>query len=290
MDVISSYKKSEYTVTIEDITVRMLVNYLNQGENHTTTLLTLHSHLYAEIFVCLQGELHIQTEDSVIRLFKGDTAIIPANISHKKIDSSDVENWCAVGFFVVKKSGKSFSNLYKNLRPLYEGENPIVFRNVPKLCERIFELHNPLYEKSSYLPALELVSILSNFTILKPHKNYSDIEPKTRMPDIYRMAWFEDLIANRYYEPLTTSKVADMLHISSRHLSRIIKARYGKTFHEVLIKVRLENAAKLLTSTDSSVNNIIKKVGYNKSSLFYKDFKEHFNISPLEYRKNHSDN
>ena len=104
------------------------------------------------------------------------------------------------------------------------------------------------------------------------------------MPDIYRMSWFEDFIANRFYEPLTTSKLANALNISTRQLSRIIKSRFNMTFHEVLTEKRLEYATDRLVTTNRSVASILQEVGYTKSSLFYRDFSKKYNMTPTEYR------
>ena len=277
--------KHEYNAAVEDITIRLLVN---DGYNPFPDDINIipHTHLYTELFVCLSGEISIQTDSGVVRLSKGDAAIVPANISHSKIKNKNSEVWHAVGFMITKKPGNTKANLYKKLKTIYEITEPLVFQNVPEVGERIAQLHKPIYKDGEYLPALELTCILLKLSTMQMAANLSEGKSLTRMPDIYRMAWFEDLIANRYYEPLTTGKLADTLHISPRHLSRIIKEQYGMTFHEILTKKRIEIAAKLLTETKDSVNGILKQVGYTKSSCFYKDFSARYNMTPTEYRNN----
>ena len=157
----------------------------------------------------------------------------------------------------------------------------MLFRSIAK---RVAALHPTKYTADDCLPAIEIVCILSTLATIGSVNSAEKTAPQSRMPDIYRMAWLEDLIANCYYEPLTTSSLANMLHISTRHLSRIIKEQYGMTFHEILTKKRLDTAAALLTTTDDSVNTILKKVGYSNSSSFYKDFAAKFGVTPSEYR------
>lgn len=281
--------KIEYNVTVENVFVRLIVNKEKDDVSPDAAIPTLHSHLYTELFVCLSGEISIQTDAGIIRLFKGDAAIVPTSMPHYKIYTDNSEKWYSVGFSVVKRPGRSYSNLHKKLRYLYEKGETLIFRNVPELCERIAMLHTTLYKEGDCLPALELVCILSRLAT-ENKKNYSDNAPQKRMPDIYRIAWLEDLISAHSHEPLTTSKVADMLHISSRQLSRIVKSRYGMTFHEILIKKRIDKATRLLVTTDRPVNKIIEEVGYSKSSLFYKDFSAQFGITPTEYRNKFSEN
>ena len=133
-----------------------------------------------------------------------------------------------------------------------------------------------------------MVCALLKLAEKKPNTKLLVTTNQVRLPDIYRIAWFDEIIQNRFYEPLTITKLAESLHISSRQLSRIIKAQYGTTFHNILKKKRLANASKLLTTSLLTVNEILREVGYNKSSAFYKDFFEEFNMTPTEYRKKFS--
>ncbi len=276
--------KHEYNAAVENVFIRLLINSVYNSSNEDEVKLS-HTHLYNELFVCTANELSIKTDLGIITLSKGDAAIIPANIPHNKINCEVLSGWRAVGFFITKKSGAEYSNLHKKLKPLYKAQKPIVFRNVTEICERIDRLHKIAYNEDDPLPAIEIACILSRLAVIENQNNLRDENPETHIPDIYRLAWFEDLIANCYYEPLTTGKVANMLHISTRHLSRIIKEQYGTTFHKFLIKKRLDAASELLLSTDNSVNVIMRKVGYTNSSLFYKDFSARYGTTPTAYRE-----
>ena len=282
--------KNEYSISVENVFVNLLVNKTKlQPIAHESSLVS-HTHMFSELFFCLNGIIDIKTPTGVIQLSKGDIAIAPANLSHHIISAGGPDDWYAIGFFITKKSGNKLFDLYKKLRPLYECTEIHVFHNLLELCQTAAELCKPIYEANSYLPALEFVGILSKLAILKPLTELPTSKEQTYMPDIYRMSWFEDLIANRYYEPLTTSLVAEMLHISPRHLSRIIKNRYGKTFHQVLSEKRLNFAANILLTTNRSANSIASEVGYAKNSSFYKDFLSYFGVTPAEYRKCYSEN
>lgn len=275
--------KREYTLSVENIALNLLTN-MPTNELFSSPSISNHTHTYNELFVCHSGELYIETKEETILLNKGDAAIIPANLSHHKIDN-DYEDWDSVGFSVVKKSGACRNDLYNRLKPLCEEEKITIFRNVPEICKKVAELHEVLPEAIGYLPAVEFVSVLSRLAIIKPETSRNVSVSQIYTPDVYRTAWLEDFIHGSFNQPLTISKVAAMLNISSRQLSRIVKERYGKTFHQVLTEVRLDIAAKLLCTTDYSVSKILKDVGYTKNSLFYRDFGAQFSMTPTEYRK-----
>ncbi|MPN52480.1 Melibiose operon regulatory protein [bioreactor metagenome] len=52
--------------------------------------------------------------------------------------------------------------------------------------------------------------------------------------------------------------------------------------------VRINHASKLLLTTNSSIEEIAEKVGYNSSCYFYRTFKKYKNISPAKYKKQFS--
>lgn len=52
-----------------------------------------------------------------------------------------------------------------------------------------------------------------------------------------------------------------------------------------LTSIRMEEAIKLLRTTDLKTYEIGEKVGYNNVRRFVDAFKQIYNVSPMEYRK-----
>ncbi len=73
--------------------------------------------------------------------------------------------------------------------------------------------------------------------------------------------------------------------ISETSLKTYFKAVYGESLPAFIKNLRLETAADMLIQTKQSVNDIANSVGYLSQSKFASAFKEHFNLTPLEYRK-----
>ncbi|MBQ9768704.1 MAG: AraC family transcriptional regulator [Clostridia bacterium] len=276
--------KNEYDLKVENVSVKLLVNRNKNSYASEAVSGVSHSHLYNELFVCHSGEIDIMTDEGIITLSKDDAAIVPPNMTHHKINTSEEDNWDSVGFTVIQKSVSCNINLYNKLKPICEDGKVAVFKGVPEICRQVKEMHRPLPERIEYLPTLELVSVLSKLSALKPKSLISENKIDLRTPDVYRMAWFEDIVHTKFCEPLTVGMVAEMLNISPRQLSRILKQRYGSTFHRILSGIRLESAANLLISTDHSVQTVLSNVGYTNSTLFYKEFSAKFGMTPTEYR------
>lgn len=79
--------------------------------------------------------------------------------------------------------------------------------------------------------------------------------------------------------------VAEALHVSSAHLSRMFKEQKGITMSEYLKLYRVGLAKQLLTETSDSVEKIISLLGYYDASSFIKMFKATEGVTPGEYRK-----
>lgn len=95
------------------------------------------------------------------------------------------------------------------------------------------------------------------------------------------LAWLEA----RYTEPLSLNKIANELHLSPYHISHRFKEWVGMTLSDYLNERRLQEAVKLLTTTNNTVAQIGETIGLENCSYFCKIFKNKFGLSPHQYRK-----
>ncbi|MBU5668395.1 AraC family transcriptional regulator [Peptoniphilus sp. MSJ-1] len=92
---------------------------------------------------------------------------------------------------------------------------------------------------------------------------------------------------NKYYgKEITLDEISLVAGYSKSHFSRMFKKYMGINFSKYLIDVRLENAAKLIKNSDEGIVDISNEVGFNDYSYFSKIFKEHYKMSPKNYREN----
>ncbi len=73
--------------------------------------------------------------------------------------------------------------------------------------------------------------------------------------------------------------------IGRTRLGTKIKAITGVTLNDFIIQTRLRKCAFLLEKTDLTIAEISWKVGFSSPSYMGKNFKEHFGVTPLQYRK-----
>jgi len=91
-------------------------------------------------------------------------------------------------------------------------------------------------------------------------------------------------IDNFYSQDLCLSELAKRFYISKDYLSHVFKMETGFSPIKYLILRRIEEAKKLLSSTELSVNEISSAVGYEDSNYFSVIFKKFTGFSPVKYR------
>ena len=84
---------------------------------------------------------------------------------------------------------------------------------------------------------------------------------------------------------LSLEHLAKQFGVDEKNISRYIKKYTGITFHKYLTEFRIEEAKKLLITTDMSVEQIYNKVGYVSRTTFMRAFNSVEKITPSEYRK-----
>jgi YesN/AraC family two-component response regulator len=81
--------------------------------------------------------------------------------------------------------------------------------------------------------------------------------------------------------------VATHLNRSASHVSRRFKEDAGEGFFEHLLRARMEYAARLLSDARIHTYEVAARVGYSNPKNFARAFRQHYQMSPREYRDHH---
>ena len=91
-------------------------------------------------------------------------------------------------------------------------------------------------------------------------------------------------IDKHYAEHIDLSNIADEACFSKFHFIRLFREVYGKTPHNYLTQVRVDNA-QLLLSKNIPVSEVSFLVGFDSSTSFAAIFKKHAGMSPSIYQR-----
>jgi AraC-like DNA-binding protein len=115
-------------------------------------------------------------------------------------------------------------------------------------------------------------------------------------------AWHQTLVETyRPLQPLLAAKADDprlsliiphrvknfaaQVGYSPSYLTRIVSKTWRQTPGRVLRRIRLEEAARLLSNTDDTIGSIGTKIGYASIPAFITAFKNKYGTTPMAYRR-----
>ena len=160
---------------------------------------------------------------------------------------------------------------------------PVVnIQNADQFSGNIFEI---IKQQSKYSAESELLSsglIMQLLTELL-RSAASGLSPITAMPE-YLQNVVNDIDKN-FAENISLDDLSKKYLVSKYHLSHEFKKHVGISIHEYQIRLRINLAKALLTSSSLPVGDISRKVGIDHVSHFISLFKQRVNDTPLSYRK-----
>jgi AraC-like DNA-binding protein len=94
-------------------------------------------------------------------------------------------------------------------------------------------------------------------------------------------------IERHYASPLTVPRLARMANLCTEALARSFKRYQGETIWRYIVKVRVREAAHLLTHTDTTIEKIAERTGFPNRAYLSRVFKQMTGESPAQFRRRH---
>ncbi len=264
---------------VDILNTEIQFNYMASCPNKRYTVNHIHSNL----------ELHYITEGSTlytlnfrekIEVYPGEWLLIGNDVLHEE-HILTASGGYALGFSLSSVDADSPISVLQNMH-YYKGKDD------PKIRELLDEIHVEFIEKRTgyetcckNLFSVLLVHICRDIIQQDQFKTRKEI----KQAGTYILI---DAFFNRVFgyegRDLKIEELADQLHVSPRHINRILLDYYGVTFHEKLTATRIKFAEYLLTTTDRSIDEISALCGMTSACLF-ENFKKINHITPAKYRK-----
>ena len=94
----------------------------------------------------------------------------------------------------------------------------------------------------------------------------------------------EDYVCAHLADDLTLGELAELLDMSVRHLSRMVRHAKGKSVHRWVAELRVAEAQRLLSERIFRLGEIAGRVSFGGARTFSKAFRIASGFSPTEYR------
>ncbi len=125
-----------------------------------------------------------------------------------------------------------------------------------------------------------ITQILTDLAGMQPH-------PEEEQDMSAAVTTAKHYIETHYHKKVTLEEIAQACLLSPYHLSRLFKAQLGDSPHAFLNHVRIENAKRLLLTTQLSVQDICFRVGFSNPNILIRSFKNAVGMTPTAFRSKH---
>lgn len=249
------------------------------------------------------GELFLTDDNKAYHLKPGDVLLVRPDrehFGHKQITMKSKFKWLhfrSVGEMYFsdtvcamqpeRRSMYSFEDrknqlilpLYKKLSPLEAGEFSSYFTKLISFnVDRYQQKEDQNQTILSPLECQELfLRLLGFLQIFQPQLNPSQLLATNIM----------EYLAQNYHMQITLESIAQYFNFHPAHIIRCLKQEFGITPNKALNGIRIENAKKMLITSNLGINKISFYVGFSTPTYFNRVFKEHTGQTPKEYRASH---
>ena len=92
-------------------------------------------------------------------------------------------------------------------------------------------------------------------------------------------------IADHLHEPLAVEQLAEHASMSPRHFARCFAEEVGLTPARYILRLRLENARRLLEETQQPLERVAERCGFGSTETMRRQFLRELSVNPREYRR-----
>lgn len=255
-----------------------------------------HSHSFLEVVCVIQGNCTNYIAEQKLHMKEGDICIIAPDTSHAISAFTDD---CIIFNIILRTSTFEqafFGTLSDNdilsdffMRTLYHSQtHPYLYFRAGTDLE-LFDYIGYAYEEfkgNRQYKSRMLNSVITAFfiTLLRNHGS------NVIVPEVDSHGKDENIIfilkyIQENYCTVTLKELSSFFNYSERQLQRIIKSSTGMSFSENIQKLKMGQAARLLSNPNLSIAAIAEELGYADPGNFRHIFKKYYGVTPLDYRE-----
>lgn len=245
-----------------------------------------------QIIQVTSGELAISVGTEVVEVGAGDFVYVPPTLVFRV---ETVGAHASVRTLVFDRA------LVEDEMSNFDSE--IFYMFFVQSCSRIvtFRKGHPIYENLAYcmneayeeymskdvcytLPVRAHIYLLTA-AIMRYYATSRNELDRIIYHNVIRLRPVIEYITENYSDKIYIETLADMVALSPDYFTKMFKDSIGKTPIDYINGVRVNHSLRLLTMTDTPVNEIAEQLGFSGPNYFHKIFKAYMNTSPLAYRK-----
>lgn len=265
------------------------VHYWGAERNHYSN--NVHMHSFYEVCYILDGQGFYVEKGKTFPLEKGVIFISRPNIKHQIISETGLYLFF-IGFELVRSEcpeakWKRYEQIAETSRFYLQamGQAPVAL------------IWNALMASAVQASSVSSQTIVQlGYSLLSTFEHVFGCGNKDRQASNYKSSSTTVVHRAKLYirdnlsERLQLKDVADHLHLSTRHLSRLFKNELGQSFNHYVRKEKIRQAAILLMETDYPIQKVAELTGFDTVHYFTTVFKKEIGVTPGKFLKHLHEN
>ncbi|WP_261806017.1 AraC family transcriptional regulator [Lapidilactobacillus luobeiensis] len=249
------------------------INYINRSRADQGWVSQKHSHPFTELFYVTAGRGLFEINDEIVTVVKNELILISPFVRHtERAMAQQSFEYIVLGISNLKSSVDQINSYQK----FYDYD--LVFQNyLRRLIEELSVKRSAYQIASKCLISLLLIDL----------ERLTDISPMPQVEQAqngYAYLLKQDIDTN-FNHPLSIDQLAKRQNISSYYACRLFKKAYQRTIYSYILERRLSESIALMKSSDFTISEIARQVGFASESSFALAFKKVHGIAPMQYKK-----
>lgn len=249
-----------------------------------------HWHTEFEFVYVETGTVYFGISDKQFALSEGQGVFINSKILHRYFSQGKaiVPNFVLMPYFIAAQDSLIYQ---KYVLPIMASpmDYQIFSSDIPWQAQVLSLMREMMaaQEKASDVELVNSYLIQKIWHILYQNMDVEHMGKKENYSasSQARLQLMMQYIHQKFAYNISLSDIADQAKVSKSTALNLFQRYLGISPVTYLINYRLQEAAKLLASTEKKVTVISKDTGFDSVDYFCKAFKKYYKLTPTEYRK-----
>jgi AraC-like DNA-binding protein len=238
-----------------------------------------------KIYHPIKGEAKIDIDNVLHTIEEGNTYFI----SGYKIISQSCDSFMDILWLHFVPESLYLRRLLIDSEPFIAWSNNDLYflKEFDHCIQKIFKGMNYLSPTISSLPYSYEEARLQSFILYLLADILKNAEQSQQDPtmELYKLKPSIDFMNKEFRRNPSLEELAEKSDMAPNYFHRVVKRNFGITPFNYMLRLRMDIAIKLLTSTSLSIKEIAFKSGYDNEFYFYRLFKKQFNFTPGKLKR-----
>lgn len=252
----------------------------------------VHTHEGLEIYYFIRGNANYIIGENIYDLSPGDMLLFRGSTIHRVNPSKEAPYIRSyVNFTESFLREQMTDEMFGKLMSLFESADGMLIQWSPEEREEMEAYFRALArenERESFGYELMLRTQLIQMLIAiyrkakRMHEIAPALQPSPTQENVRRILQY---ISQHFTENFSLQELSNELHLNKYYICHCFKEVTGYTINSYIVSKRIEEAKKLLRTTDEPIAMIAEQLGFNTAVHFSRSFKKYAGTSPQMYRK-----